>query len=87
MAQLLLEVMGLILKLKKKGRIFMKVIIDRFEGDYAVVELDEGKFLNMPKELVPFAKEGDVIKITVDQDETKKRSEHITDLMANLCKD
>ena len=87
MAQLLLEVMGLILKLKKKGRIFMKVIIDRFEGDYAVVELDEGKFLNMPKELVPFAKEGDVIKITVDHEETKKRSEHITDLMANLFKD
>ena len=26
----------------------MKVIIDRFEGDYAVVEIDKGNFVNLP---------------------------------------
>ena len=31
----------------------MRVIIDRFEGDYAVVELEDGSMVNMPKSLVP----------------------------------
>ena len=43
----------------------MKVVIDRFEGSYAVVEINKGKFVNLPKELVPDAKEGDVIVITI----------------------
>ena len=50
----------------------MKVIIDRFEGEYAVVELEVGKFVNMPKELVPDAHEGDVINIFIDEKETKR---------------
>ena len=56
----------------------MKVIIDRFEGEYAVVELSIGKFVNMPKELVPNAHEGDVINISIDFEETKKRKKNIT---------
>ena len=65
----------------------MKVIIDRFEGDYAVVEIDVGKFANMPKILIPNAKEGDVVEIIVNQEETQKRKEHIKDLMSNLFQD
>lgn len=65
----------------------MKVIIDRFEGDYAIVELDVGKFVHLPKVLVPDAKEGDVVEIRVNSDETKKRKEHITQLMDNLFLD
>lgn len=65
----------------------MKVIIDRFEGDYAVVEIDVGKFVNMPKTLIPNAKEGDVVEIIVNQEETQKRKEHIKDLMSNLFQD
>ena len=42
----------------------MRVIIDRFEGGYAVAELD-GKMLNVPRELFAGAKEGDAIEITV----------------------
>lgn len=41
----------------------MEVIIDRFEGDFAVCEVDEGKFINIPRELVGAAKEGDAIEI------------------------
>ena len=55
----------------------MKVIIDRFEGDYAIVELDEGKILELPKELIPEAEEGDVINIEILKEETNKRKEQI----------
>ena len=65
----------------------MKVIIDRFEGDYAVVEIDKGKFVNLPKELVPDAKEGDIVIIRVDHEETNKRKEHVKDLMNQLFED
>lgn len=65
----------------------MKVIIDRFEGDYAVVEIDKGKFVNLPKELVPNAKEGDIVIIRVDREETNKRKEHVKDLMNQLFED
>ena len=65
----------------------MKVIIDRFEGDYAVVEIDKEKFVKLPKELVPNAKEGDVIIIRVDHEETNKRKEHVKDLMNQLFED
>lgn len=42
----------------------MKLIIDRLEGDLAVVELDE-KTLNVPRALFPEAREGDTVEITV----------------------
>lgn len=62
----------------------MKVIIDRFEGDYAVVELENGKFADMPKVFVPNAKEGDVVTITVSED--KDRKKRIEDLANELFK-
>lgn len=62
----------------------MKVIIDRFEGEYAIVEVEEGKFAVLSKVLVPNAKEGDVIKIIIDEEETKKRSDNIKNLMDDL---
>lgn len=40
----------------------MKVIIDRFEEDIAVVELD-GEFLSAPRALFGDAHEGDTIEI------------------------
>ena len=48
----------------------MKVIVDRFEGDYAVVEIAIGKCVNIPRVLVPDAKEGDIIKIEIEKKET-----------------
>ena len=65
----------------------MEVIIDRFEGEYAVVELNKGVFVNLPKALVPDAKENDVIQIIVNKKKTNKRKEHITKLMDNLFQD
>jgi phosphoribosylformylglycinamidine (FGAM) synthase PurS component len=62
----------------------MKVIVDRFEGDYAVVEIAIGKCVNIPRVLVPDAKEGDIIKIEIEKKETEKRKKYIKDLMNNV---
>ena len=49
----------------------MKVIIDRFEGDYAVVELEEG----------------DVITIGIDEEETDRWRNRIDEMMNSLLED
>lgn len=65
----------------------MKVIIDRFEGDYAVVELLNGKMINVPRILFENAKENDVINITIDEEETNKRKEMVSSLIHKLFVD
>lgn len=62
----------------------MKVIIDRFEGEFAVVEIAKGSFANIPKLLVEGAKEGDVISIEIDRNETEARKKNIKNLMEDL---
>lgn len=63
----------------------MKVVIDRIEGDYAVVETENSKMVNLPRELVPAgAKERDVIDISIDESETEKRHKRINDLARQL---
>ena len=58
----------------------MQVIIDRFEGDYVVVEIKRGDLSIIPRELLPDAKEKDVIDININEEETKKRKEEISKL-------
>lgn len=65
----------------------MKVIIDRFEEEYAVVEIEVGKYVNVPKLLLPNAKEGDIVKIEIDKEETEKREKYIQKLMNNVFED
>ncbi|MDD4169264.1 MAG: DUF3006 domain-containing protein [Desulfotomaculaceae bacterium] len=65
------------------------LIIDRFEGEYALIEMNR-KIFHIPKVLVPKgAKEGDVIKIaiTVDKEATEKRRESVAQLANSLFKD
>lgn len=68
----------------------MKGIIDRFEGDYAVVEFDGRLMVDIPKEQLPTdAKEGDVIvlvdgKYQVDAGETQRRKIEIAKLTENM---
>lgn len=63
----------------------MKVIIDRFEGEFAVVELEDKSFVNMSVKLVPEgAKEGDVLNIKIDNEETEKRRSRINVLLNGL---
>lgn len=63
----------------------MRVIIDRFEENFAVVELDNKETVNMPRSLVPKgAKEGDVIDIQVNEEKTRKRREKMEKMMNDL---
>jgi len=67
----------------------MRGIIDRFEGEYAVVELEDGKFININKIKLPIGvEEGMVIQIeesiTIDKDETVKRKKEIERLTEGL---
>ena len=54
----------------------MTFTIDRIEGNYLIVELENGKIINLPKELIPNAKENDIYTITLNKDEMKKRKEY-----------
>ena len=65
-----------------------KLIIDRFEGDFAVCETEELNFIDIPKAALPSgAKEGDVLTISLDKEETESRKEKIEGLMNSLFKD
>lgn len=65
----------------------MRVILDRFEGDFAVLELDVGEVVSVPKILVGNATEGDVINISIDKEETRNRKKKIEKLMEDVFKD
>ena len=50
----------------------MKVVVDRIEDGIASVELANGKILCVPAELFEGCKEGDIVYITPNKEETKK---------------
>jgi len=64
-------------------------IIDRFEGDWAVIEYNRKTF-NLPRLLVPpEAVEGDIltIKISIDTRSTAKIKGDVRSMVDNLFKD
>lgn len=63
------------------------LIIDRFEGDFAVVEYKEGCTFNLPRSLLPTgAKEGDILTLTmtIDNESAETRKKKIETLMDEL---
>lgn len=63
--------------------------IDRFEGEYALIEMNR-RIFHIPKVLLPKgAREGDVIKIqiTVDKGATEKQKQTADKLADSLFKD
>ncbi len=62
----------------------MEVIVDRIEGDYAVVEIEKGNMSNLPLELVPNVKEGDIVTITINKGKTEDRKKTIEKLMNSV---
>ena len=70
----------------------VKGIIDRFEGKYAVVEI-EGKTRDFPKSIFPkSAAVGDVVeidgeKVKILKDETEKLRQEIEELMDDVWED
>jgi len=66
----------------------MIVIVDRFEGSFAVVELSDKTTVNVPRVILPHdTREGSVIRIEIDQVETDKRKVRISNLMTDLFRD
>lgn len=67
----------------------MKGIIDRFEGDYAVVEMSDMKMINIERHKIPVdAKEGDVLilgeVISIDENETIQRKKRIQEMIKDI---
>ena len=63
--------------------------IDRFEGQWAVLETPEGKTINYPRNLLPKgAKEGDVFDLNIDmnQEATEERKKNIKGRVDDLKK-
>ena len=72
----------------------MKGVIDRFEGDYAIIELSDRTIKNIRRSLLPYeAKEGDVIEmnehgeVRIDEDETDDMKKEIEKLMDDVWGD
>ena len=65
----------------------MRVVIDRFEGEYAVVELPDRTMVNIPSALLDGAREGDVVEIRIDLKETEKRRAEIQGWMEEVWND
>jgi len=69
----------------------MIVIIDRFEGNYAVCEKENREMINIKRCKIPTsAKESDALSfngdiITIDTNETETRKKQVQELMKDLC--
>ncbi len=66
------------------------LVIDRYEGNFAVVEDDEGKTINLPRDMLEKdIPEGSVIvllrgKYILNKAETEKRKKELFDLQESL---
>lgn len=71
----------------------MKITIDRFEGEYAVCEVEAGKIINIPKTDIPKeAKEGDILSkpdsgYCIEKAETEAKKDEIRKRMNRLFVD
>lgn len=65
------------------------LVIDRFEGEYALIEINR-KIFHIPKTLLPKdAREGDVIviNIAVDKKATEKKKKSMSKLADSIFED
>ena len=62
----------------------MEAIVDRIEGDYLVLELENKKMVNIPKNILPNAVEGDIIDININYQKRVKREEEVEKLKNKL---
>jgi len=69
------------------------LIVDRFEGGFAVCEQEDGSMVDVDMKLLPKrTREGDVLRVengvyTVDADATLERTKRIRQLMGELWED
>lgn len=74
--------------LTDKGGVNVKFVIDRFEGNVAIVEMQDGDTVECPKMLLPKgSKEGDILCIFVDKEATEGKKKILTNRMNKLFND
>lgn len=62
--------------------ISMRLVVDRFENGFAVVEAEDGTMHDIPRSLLPAdVSEGDVVLIGMDLGATAERGKRIEGLM------
>ena len=64
----------------------MRVVIDRLEGDFAVVELSDGSVWSVPRALFCGAVEGDCFVISKDGREKERRGKRVQEEFDRLKK-
>lgn len=70
----------------------MYAIIDRFEGNYAVLEMEDGTMADIKRNMIQGkAKEGDVLcliegRFIIDREETLRRKKEIKEISDGLWK-
>lgn len=66
----------------------MKAVIDRFEGEYAVLLIEQEEVqMDFPKKLLPEdIKEGDILRINIelDPDETSAQEKRVGNILEKL---
>ena len=72
----------------------LSILVDRFEGNFAVCETENKTFVNIPKsELPSLINEGDVLiqnadgKYSIDRNATNKQAKNIQDKFFGLFSD
>lgn len=62
----------------------MKWVIDRFEGDFAVVECG-GVYFNVPMDVIPSGvREGSILEISINAEETEKKEMELKNRIKKL---
>ncbi|MGB4589404.1 MAG: DUF3006 domain-containing protein [Clostridiaceae bacterium] len=66
----------------------MRLTVDRFEGEYAVCEMENGEFVDIPRKALPEGiAEGSRLLIEVDDTEAADDRDRIKNKMNKLFKD
>lgn len=64
-----------------------RLTVDRTEGDFAILENEDGKTAAVKLFLLPDVSEGDVLEISVDRSETEARKAAANERVERLWKD
>jgi len=70
----------------RKG-VFLRGVVDRYEGDYAVLVFDDGQRLLWPREQLPAESRESVavaVTLTVDLTNTEQRSARLQGLLTDI---
>lgn len=65
----------------------MEAIVERIENEMLILELSDRSSIKFSRALLPEAKEGDVVKISVNDEKTSEKKDKIIERMNKIWKD